>query len=1122
MRSRSIHLRKPSPIGERRRVAFFHLLLSRVNRRLWSSKEDKLAIRVIGFVILLCCNIALSIPEIEGNSPSTITVEVFVQSDLSSIIQNARVWIEETSISDLARPLVSVIKGSASLKSAIRSGEKVEANLSVIVKAANNPVDIPVNLEWQTSKHGDYLFYLTKNLRVDPSGPQTYSVSFRIDESSCIRRLEWRGPSPTINAPDRGKIHPGIMTFNGYRGSSKRLIYVLVMDAIWSSLSDKIWRFADDVNTTYSTSVWAYSGNDPVQIRNWLSSERSTHPDLVGCLLVGDVPEAWYEIPAHQGWSYESFPIDLFYMDTDGVWVDSDANGIYETHTGDTAPEIWIGRLKASNIGDQVELLGNYFDKNHRYRTGELQVQYRALSYVDDDWKDCYDIDAVREVYPETLVVNDPAITTGQDYKNRVAQGYQWVHLMCHGWPGGHVFKVPDGPGESVYSSEYFASDWPVLFYNFFVCSGARYTEPGYLAGASIFPPNRGLLAVGSTKTGSMIYFFEFYRPLSTGKSVGDALMDWWLVSMGYDWFRDWSYGLTIIGDPTINITRGQVELGYDDNEPNFGWTVGYAGAAAVKFSPPQSPFVLTKVKVNGWWSDSGSGTFYLEIWDTSRNELYQASYRYDQYFNSWTSWAGSIPIPDIKVYGDFYVVLAPNPIPGGPAQISKIQPSQAKNSQESSSGATWLWISCDNTYPISGRSYGANIEANTIDYQINDFNFMIRSVGRSATAAMVGLLNFDDYRNRMGSLTPMEPSTTFYFPHYHQDSKWQTFIAIANPNTPAAGVTLTFYSNNGVPVATRSFDVGAGCKVGYLLSSLGITGTGWIKVESNLPVVGLLNFDDYANRMGSMSGVTPASAIYFPHFHEDAKWQTYYAIVNPSDTGASITVTYYQADGTVVSTDSLTLDPYQKIGRFAVSGTGWISVQSDTPIVGMLNFDDYRNRMGTIEHATPSSTLYFPHFHQDSSWQTYYAIANPSDTSASVTVTYYRADGSVITTDTLTLNAYSKLGRFAVGGTGWIKVESTVPIVGMLNFDDYRNRMGSIVAVTPQSSAIFPHFHQDSNWETFYAIVNLGPSATFDAAYCRADGSTITIVPTTVATNSKVGRFATGGTGWLKITPPI
>ena len=31
-------------------------------------------------------------------------------------------------------------------------------------------------------------------------------------------------------------------------------------------------------------------------------------------------------------------------------------------------------------------MMQNYFDKNHRYRTGLLRLQDKALAYIDNDW----------------------------------------------------------------------------------------------------------------------------------------------------------------------------------------------------------------------------------------------------------------------------------------------------------------------------------------------------------------------------------------------------------------------------------------------------------------------------------------------------------------------------------------------------------------------------------------------------------------------------------------------------------------------------------------------------------------------------------------------------------------
>lgn len=329
-------------------------------------------------------------------------------------------------------------------------------------------------------------------------------------------------------------------------------------ESIWDSVSASIWQYVDDISGLYSVSIFTYSGNDPVVVRNRLIAEYNNNPSLIGCVFVGDIPAAFYEIEAHDGWSYESFPCDLFYMDLNGMWEDSDGDRIYDQHSGNTVPEIWVGRLKASTmtIGDEVSLINNYFDKNHMYRIDLLSVPKRALAYVDDDWIPSADGDksALQLVYSDTMLIKDGATTTASDYMSRLAQGYEWVHLRCHGSPTGHTFKIGSEWDGRVSSSDYISNDFPVLFYQLFVCSAARYTHSDYLAGAIIFSDTHGLLAVGSTKTGSMLYFDDFYRPISEGKSVGAAFKEWFIAHGTSN--PDWFYGLTIIGDPTLEVQQ--------------------------------------------------------------------------------------------------------------------------------------------------------------------------------------------------------------------------------------------------------------------------------------------------------------------------------------------------------------------------------------------------------------------------------------------------------------------------------------------------------------------------------------------------------------------------------------
>ncbi|MFQ5907111.1 MAG: FlgD immunoglobulin-like domain containing protein, partial [bacterium] len=64
-----------------------------------------------------------------------------------------------------------------------------------------------------------------------------------------------------------------------------------------------------------------------------------------------------------------------------------------------------------------------------------------------------------------------------------------------------------------------------------------------------------------TTKTGSMLNFDEFYRPLGKGATIGEALRDWFITrgSDGYQsWESSWFYGMTLLGDPTLRVSSAQ------------------------------------------------------------------------------------------------------------------------------------------------------------------------------------------------------------------------------------------------------------------------------------------------------------------------------------------------------------------------------------------------------------------------------------------------------------------------------------------------------------------------------------------------------------------------------------
>jgi len=330
----------------------------------------------------------------------------------------------------------------------------------------------------------------------------------------------------------------------------------------------------DLTNTGYSVSVdtMAMSSDPfaPDTLRNFLISEYGT--GSVGAILIGDLPIAWFQM-INRFWgsspSYTDFPIDLFYMDLDGTWVDQyirfgdslvpGSDSIYDTHTGDMGPEIFVGRLTASTVGNDSAMLYEYFQRNHRYRVDSLNLSQQALFYIDDDWASSSFTwsNQLGVVYSSILVVDHPETTTANDYRTRIPVSHEWISLFAHSWPQGHTFKYNNGNFWSYFYSYEIPTIDPVgNFYNLFACSNARYTESQYSAGMYTFQNSYGLGALGSTKTGSMLEFQYFYNPLSWGYCLGDAFSSWF-DTMGEAWgdtSRSWFYGMTLIADPTLTV----------------------------------------------------------------------------------------------------------------------------------------------------------------------------------------------------------------------------------------------------------------------------------------------------------------------------------------------------------------------------------------------------------------------------------------------------------------------------------------------------------------------------------------------------------------------------------------
>lgn len=347
------------------------------------------------------------------------------------------------------------------------------------------------------------------------------------------------------------------VTYGG-RGSVAIITEQSIANALSNELNQLTNNLQSEGHTVYSYQI---TGGTPETLRIFLQNLYNNN-SIEGALLIGNLPVAWFEVADDFGNGYKDFPIDLFYMDLNGTWLDTmnTGNGKYDGHTGSVHPDIYIGRLYPSGLGNDTLLLQDYFQKNNSYRHDTLLLTQRALVFVDDDWIPWAGQWAgdVSMLYSDTMNYWDAETTRATVYRTKLDTIQAWVSVFAHSWPGGHQFAYNNGGSHDYYYSyEYTNQNPPTNFYNFFACSFSRYTASGNCGGnCVVFDSTSGLGSIGSTKTGSMLDFNYFYRPLGEGKKLGEAFKYWFAciydsVGMNYDRLC-WHYGMTLLADPFL------------------------------------------------------------------------------------------------------------------------------------------------------------------------------------------------------------------------------------------------------------------------------------------------------------------------------------------------------------------------------------------------------------------------------------------------------------------------------------------------------------------------------------------------------------------------------------------
>lgn len=202
-----------------------------------------------------------------------------------------------------------------------------------------------------------------------------------------------------------------------HAGDWQSHVQIILAPGLSQPLSTELATLASDMQREgWSTQLVEFSGASAADLKRQLQRDYAlSRGHLAGAFLIGDLP--W--VFADNSWLDEGWGpgiADYWYMDLDGEWRDQDGDGDFDFHgpgQGDRGPEIFVGRLTASNVTvyeeSAVELLRAYLHNDHRYRSGQHRLAPRSLVVSADNCgagSECGAmLDSQRQLYDEAVVM---------------------------------------------------------------------------------------------------------------------------------------------------------------------------------------------------------------------------------------------------------------------------------------------------------------------------------------------------------------------------------------------------------------------------------------------------------------------------------------------------------------------------------------------------------------------------------------------------------------------------------------------------------------------------------------------------------------------------------------------
>ncbi len=357
-----------------------------------------------------------------------------------------------------------------------------------------------------------------------------------------------------------------------FHSTQQKKILIFVEQSLASSLTSELAQFSDDLHDDVGADVSMFIGNwdRATEIKSVILQNRE---DLYGIFLIGDLPYVKF---ARSGDPNLQWISDFYYSDLDNLCEYNSEHEFYDYQTCASSGHTYgpfVARLRPNSNVDRVQVLKDYFERNHEYRSGSLNFDPKMLYYNsvlraspsadrENYIRSEQDAIAYASFYTQddtTLLIateqEDPE-DIDESYLSYLSRPFEYVLVNNHGWYGGHEFSITNEKIEDTAPKP--------LFYQFKSCSVGNF-EHDNVASAYIFS-GQGLLALASTTDH---FEFNYHRESAT---------NFFLLKNGLSFAESFRvyYSLynTWFGDPTLQLREHEQSgalIGINQTHLNLG-----------------------------------------------------------------------------------------------------------------------------------------------------------------------------------------------------------------------------------------------------------------------------------------------------------------------------------------------------------------------------------------------------------------------------------------------------------------------------------------------------------------------------------------------------------------------